>query len=61
MDQSDFEDGYLGGWSTVAGNRPPPPSPTCPPEDQRGDKTAFQVGFEYGRADAHEQFQPSRV
>ena len=36
MDQSDFEDGFLGGWATVAGNRPPPASPTCPQKTSAG-------------------------
>lgn len=55
MDASEFEDGYLGGWASVAGNAPPPPSPTCPPADQRGGNSPFALGYEYGRSDALER------
>ena len=53
-----FEAGYRDGWGSVAGNEPMPPCPTCPPAEEWRDKTAFQLGFEYGRADALERFQP---
>ena len=52
MDGSEFEDGYLAGWASVAGNAPPPPSPTCPPADQREGRSLFALGYEHGRSDA---------
>lgn len=55
MDGSEFEDGYLSGWASMAGNAPPPASPACPPEDQRGGKTPFALGYEHGRNDALER------
>jgi hypothetical protein len=58
MKDGSFEDGYRDGWGTVAGDAPPPTCPTCPPIDERGGKSEFQLGFEYGRADALERFQP---
>ncbi len=53
-----FKDGYRDGWGSVAGTAPMPKCPTCPPAKEWSGKTAFQLGFEYGRADALEQFQP---
>ena len=58
MTDGTFGDGYRDGWGTVAGDEPVPECPTCPPIEEWGDKTAFQLGFEYGRADALERFQP---
>jgi hypothetical protein len=54
-----FKDGYRDGWGSAAGTAPMPECPTCPPAEEWRGKTAFQLGFEYGRADALEQFQPS--
>jgi hypothetical protein len=58
MTEGSFTDGYLDGWGTVAGSTRPPGLPTCPPAEQWAGKSEFQLGFEYGRADALEQFQP---
>jgi hypothetical protein len=54
-----FEDGYRDGWGSVAGTAPMPECPTCPPSEEWTGKTAFQLGVEYGRADALERFEPS--
>jgi len=53
-----FEEGYLDGWISVAGNEPLPDNPTRPPEEEI-EIEPFQLGFFYGRADALEGFQPS--
>jgi len=53
-----FEDGYRDGWGSVAGNAPVPANPTRPPPDEIVDMTEFQLGFEYGRADALKRFKP---
>ena len=53
-----FDDGYRDGWGTAAGTAPMPQCPTCPPTEEWSGKTAFQLGFEYGRADGLERFQP---
>jgi hypothetical protein len=54
-----FKDGYRDGWGSAAGNAVMPKCPTCPPSEEWKGKTAFQLGFEYGRADALEQFKPN--
>jgi hypothetical protein len=53
-----FADGYRDGWGSVAGEAPAPTCPTCAPPEEWGDKTPFQLGYEYGRADALERFKP---
>jgi len=53
-----FEAGYRDGWGSLAGTAPMPECPTCPPAEDWSGKTAFQLGFEYGRADALERFKP---
>ncbi|MGI8610759.1 MAG: hypothetical protein ACR2KH_00555 [Sphingomicrobium sp.] len=53
-----FEGGYRDGSGSVAGNVPMPECPTCPPAEEWRDKTPFQLGFEYGRADALERLKP---
>ena len=58
MSKGTFADGYRDGWGSVAGDAPLPKKPTRPPLDVQTDMSAFQLGFEYGRADALEQFQP---
>ncbi len=58
MTRGSFEDGYRDGWGTVAGGAALPTSPTRPPPDEESRWEPFQLGFEYGRADALEQFQP---
>ena len=58
MTDGTFADGYRDGWWGVAGRAKPPELPTCPPLAEWDGKSAFQIGFEYGRADALEQFQP---
>jgi hypothetical protein len=52
-----FKAGYRDGWGSVAGNASMPESPTCPFAEEWRGKTAFQLGFEYGRSDALEQVQ----
>ena len=49
MSDGTFADGYLDGWQSVAGDAalPPVPKTKIPPG-----KSAFQAGFEYGRAEA---------
>jgi hypothetical protein len=54
-----FESGYRDGWGSVAGGAPMPECPTCPPAEEWIGKSAFQLGFEYGRADALEQASPN--
>jgi len=57
MTEGTFEDGYLDGWRSVAGDEPLPDNPTRPPdEDDSADR--FDIGFHYGRADALERYQP---
>jgi hypothetical protein len=58
MGKGTFEDGYRDGWGSVAGDAPLPTNPTRPPLDELSDMSDFQLGFDYGRADALEQFQP---
>ena len=58
MTAHSFEDGYRDGWGSVAGDAPLPANPTAPPPDEPDGKTPFQLGFEYGRADALERFKP---
>ena len=58
MTNGSFGDGYRDGWGSGAGDKPVPECPTCPPITEWDGKTAFQLGFEYGRADALEQFKP---
>jgi hypothetical protein len=55
MGDRTFEDGYLDGWMSVAGDALVPPNPTRPPPGERADE---QAGFEYGRADALERYRP---
>ncbi len=55
-----FEAGYRDGWSSAAGIAPMPECPTCPPAEEWSGKTAFQLGFEYGRADALKRIQPGK-
>lgn len=55
MGERTFDDGYLDGWMSVAGDALLPPDPTRPPP---GDRADYQAGFEYGRADALERFTP---
>lgn len=50
-----FEGGYRDGWGSVAGTAPMPECPACPPADELRGKSAFQLGLEYGRADALER------
>jgi hypothetical protein len=57
MTQGSFEDGYADGWRTVAGDAPLPDDPTRPPP---GEPSDFTIGFEYGRADALERFEPDK-
>jgi hypothetical protein len=57
MTEGTFEDGYLDGWRSVAGDEPLPADPTRPPEEERCD-APFNLGFSYGRADALERYQP---
>lgn len=54
-----FKDGYRDGWGSAAGNAPMPDCPTCPPAEEWRGKTAFQLGFEYGRSDALERSEPN--
>jgi len=58
MTEGTFADGYRDGWGSVAGLRPAPECTTCPPLREWDGKNPFQIGFEYGRADALELFQP---
>lgn len=58
MTSGSFNEGYLDGWRSVAGNAPVPKNPTLPPTDEQTNMTEFQLGFDYGRADALEQFKP---
>ena len=58
MIEGSFEHGYRDGWASVAGDAPLPANPTQPLPDEPDGKTVFQLGFEYGRADALERFQP---
>ena len=58
MTKGTFEDSYRDGWGSIAGDAPLPSDPTRPPPDEQGDKSQFQLGFEYGRADALERCQP---
>ena len=58
MTKGNFEDGYRDGWGSVAGDAPLPSDPTRPPPGAEPGKSEFQLGFEYGRADALERFQP---
>ena len=58
MTNGTFEEGYRDGWGSVAGEAPLPTDPTRPPSDEQTDKSDFQLGFEYGRADALERFKP---
>jgi hypothetical protein len=53
-----FEGGYRDGWGSVAGTAPMPKCPTCPDKVEWKGKSAFQLGFEYGRADALERSNP---
>ena len=57
MTDGDFAQGYLDGWRWVAGDArlPAVPSPALPE-----DKTAFQYGFECGRAEALMRFSPDK-
>jgi hypothetical protein len=57
MTKGTFEDGYLDGWRSVAGDEPLPADPTRPPDDYSSD-VSFELGFNYGRADALERYQP---
>ena len=59
MTKGTFEEGYLDGWVSVAGDEPLPANPTRPPAEQDSETEPFQLGFFYGRADALERFQPS--
>ncbi|HEX8213897.1 MAG TPA: hypothetical protein VF582_00325 [Allosphingosinicella sp.] len=52
-----FEGGYRDGWASVAGDAPTPAEPTQPPEHEQ---RTYHLGFEYGRADALEEFQPGK-
>ncbi len=58
MAEGTFEDGYRDGWGSVAGDAPLPSDPTRPPPHEQTDMSNFQLGFQYGRADALERFQP---
>jgi hypothetical protein len=58
MTQGTFEEGYRAGWEGVAGAAPLPSEPTQPPE---GTPRDYQHGFEYGRADALERFEPGQT
>ena len=58
MTKGTFDEGYQDGWGSVAGDAPLPANPTRPPPEEQTDISDFQLGFEYGRADALEQFQP---
>lgn len=58
MRHESFEEGCRDGWGSVAGAEPLPAKPTRPPPDEPDGKTPFQLGFEYGRADALERFKP---
>src|SRR4051812_31315628 len=58
MTEGTFEEGYRAGWESVAGAAPLPSEPTQPPEGILRD---YQHGFEYGRADVLEEFQPGRA
>jgi hypothetical protein len=58
MTKGTFEEGYRAGWEGVAGAAPLPAEPTRPPEGTARD---YQHGFEYGRADALEEFRPGRA
>ena len=51
MAEQTFEQGYRDGWQSVSGEAPLTVR-TCPPEDEWDGKEPFQLGFEYGRADA---------
>jgi hypothetical protein len=59
MTTGTFEDGYRDGWGSVAGTAPLPTNPTRPTPDEQTDMGEFQLGFEYGRADALERFKPT--
>jgi hypothetical protein len=54
MTEGTYEDGYRSGWESVAGAAPVPSRPTQPPE---GEPRTYQLGFEYGRADALEKYR----
>jgi hypothetical protein len=58
MTEGAFEDGYRAGWESVAGAAPLPAELTQPPD---GSPRDHQHGFESGRADALEEFQPGRA
>ncbi len=60
MTKGSFEDGYQDGWATIAGDAPMPEKPTRPSPFEQTATTEFQLGFEYGRADALERFNPSK-
>jgi hypothetical protein len=58
MIDGSFDAGYRDGWASVAGDAPLPDNPTQPLPDEPDHKSMFQLGFEYGRADALERFKP---
>ena len=58
MTDGTFEDGYRDRWASVAGDEPLPDNPTRPPADEQSGLSEFQLGFDYGRADALERSQP---
>ena len=58
MTKGTFEEGYEDGWRGVAGDAPIPANPTRPPPGEESQMEPFQLGFEYGRADALERLQP---
>ena len=58
MTKGTFDEGYMDGWLSVAGDHPLPANPTRPSVEE-GQMEPFQLGFFYGRSDALERFQPS--
>jgi hypothetical protein len=55
MAEGSFAQGFMDGWQSVAGEAPMPNIPSLAPPD---DKSAFQYGFECGRAEALMRFTP---
>ena len=59
MTKGTFEEGYLDGWASVAGDAPLPQDATRPEAGDNSELEPFQLGFLCGRADALERFQPT--
>jgi hypothetical protein len=51
-----YDEGYRDGWESVAGLRPLPGDPTPP---QAGEPRDYELGFQYGKSDALERYEPT--